>query len=219
MTSWVACWVSRRMAAGSIRWRPTRRPPRSAVPFSISPAHVGGWIRVKSRRTWPGCGRSIATCSRRPAACQSPGEAYDGAFINHPDTDLADPALNTSGVPWHTLYYRDNTRGCSGSRHSGTRAMCSGTHCRFAHPTDAGISAGACCVLTHSDADAKIGGTVRGGRSISSHSRFLPRSPSHAPFRFADRRDRYCRSYPRGVVRRRRPVTTSPDRGAQALVR
>ena len=28
-----------------------------------------------------------------------PSEAYDGAFINHPDTDLADPALNTSGVP------------------------------------------------------------------------------------------------------------------------
>jgi aclacinomycin oxidase len=37
-----------------------------------------------------------------------PGEAYDGAFINHPDTDLADPALNTSGVPWHTLYYQAN---------------------------------------------------------------------------------------------------------------
>ena len=35
-----------------------------------------------------------------------PGEAYDGAFINHPDTDLADPALNTSGVPWHTFYYK-----------------------------------------------------------------------------------------------------------------
>jgi aclacinomycin oxidase len=35
-----------------------------------------------------------------------PGEAYDGTFINHPDTDLADPALNTSGVPWHTLYYK-----------------------------------------------------------------------------------------------------------------
>ncbi|HUQ15013.1 MAG TPA: FAD-binding oxidoreductase [Gemmatimonadales bacterium] len=35
-----------------------------------------------------------------------PGEEYDGAFINHPDTDLADPALNTSGVPWHTLYYK-----------------------------------------------------------------------------------------------------------------
>jgi FAD binding domain-containing protein/berberine-like enzyme len=37
-----------------------------------------------------------------------PGEAYDGAFINHPDTDLADPAINTSGVPWHTLYYKAN---------------------------------------------------------------------------------------------------------------
>jgi aclacinomycin oxidase len=37
-----------------------------------------------------------------------PSEAYDGTFINHPDTDLADPALNTSGVPWHTLYYKTN---------------------------------------------------------------------------------------------------------------
>jgi FAD/FMN-containing dehydrogenase len=37
-----------------------------------------------------------------------PGDAYDGAFINHPDSDLADPALNSSGVPWHTLYYKMN---------------------------------------------------------------------------------------------------------------
>jgi aclacinomycin oxidase len=37
-----------------------------------------------------------------------PGEAYEGALINHPDTDLADPALNTSGVPWHTLYYKSS---------------------------------------------------------------------------------------------------------------
>jgi len=37
-----------------------------------------------------------------------PGDRYDGTFINHPDTDLADPALNTSGVPWSTLYYKDN---------------------------------------------------------------------------------------------------------------
>jgi len=36
-----------------------------------------------------------------------PGDAYAGAFINHPDVDLADPVLNTSGVPWHTLYFRD----------------------------------------------------------------------------------------------------------------
>jgi hypothetical protein len=37
-----------------------------------------------------------------------PGDAYDGAFINHPDVDLADPAMNSSGVPWYTLYYKAN---------------------------------------------------------------------------------------------------------------
>jgi FAD binding domain/Berberine and berberine like len=38
----------------------------------------------------------------------APGDAYDGAFINHPDVDLKDTALNTSGVPWTTLYYKQN---------------------------------------------------------------------------------------------------------------
>ncbi|HMC22386.1 MAG TPA: BBE domain-containing protein, partial [Thermoanaerobaculia bacterium] len=37
-----------------------------------------------------------------------PGDAYDGALINHPDTDLANPDLNTSGVSWHSLYYQGN---------------------------------------------------------------------------------------------------------------
>jgi aclacinomycin oxidase len=37
-----------------------------------------------------------------------PGDAYDGTLINHPDTDLANPLLNTSGVPWYTLYYGAN---------------------------------------------------------------------------------------------------------------
>jgi FAD/FMN-containing dehydrogenase len=37
-----------------------------------------------------------------------PGDRYEGTFINHPDTDVADPAWNTSGVPWSTLYYQDN---------------------------------------------------------------------------------------------------------------
>jgi len=37
-----------------------------------------------------------------------PGEAYDGAFINHPDVDLADRDMNTSGVAWSTLYYGEN---------------------------------------------------------------------------------------------------------------
>lgn len=38
----------------------------------------------------------------------APGGDCDGAMINHPDVDLADPEWNRSGVPWHTLYYKDN---------------------------------------------------------------------------------------------------------------
>ncbi|HEX4225061.1 MAG TPA: BBE domain-containing protein, partial [Pseudonocardiaceae bacterium] len=37
-----------------------------------------------------------------------PNEVSDGSYINYPDVDLADPAWNTSGVPWSTLYYKDN---------------------------------------------------------------------------------------------------------------
>jgi FAD binding domain-containing protein/berberine-like enzyme len=37
-----------------------------------------------------------------------PGERYDGAFVNHPDVDLADPARNDSGVPWHAFYFQGN---------------------------------------------------------------------------------------------------------------
>jgi hypothetical protein len=33
-----------------------------------------------------------------------PGEASDGALINYPDVDLADPVWNRSGVDWGTLY-------------------------------------------------------------------------------------------------------------------
>jgi len=37
-----------------------------------------------------------------------PGEACDGALINHPDVDLADPACNRSGTPWSVCYYQSN---------------------------------------------------------------------------------------------------------------
>ncbi|QKW08080.1 FAD-binding oxidoreductase [Streptomyces sp. NA04227] len=35
-------------------------------------------------------------------------EVTDGCYVNYPDIDLGDPAFNTSGVPWHELYYKDN---------------------------------------------------------------------------------------------------------------
>lgn len=37
-----------------------------------------------------------------------PDAVSDGSYINYPDTDLADPAWNRSGVPWHELYYKGN---------------------------------------------------------------------------------------------------------------
>lgn len=37
-----------------------------------------------------------------------PGEHADGAYLNHPDLDLADPAWNTSGVRWQELYHGGN---------------------------------------------------------------------------------------------------------------
>ncbi|MEU3354878.1 FAD-binding oxidoreductase [Streptomyces sp. NPDC037389] len=37
-----------------------------------------------------------------------PGGVDDGAFINYVDADMADPAINASGVPWHQLYFKDN---------------------------------------------------------------------------------------------------------------
>ncbi|MEV0247263.1 FAD-binding protein [Nocardia sp. NPDC050712] len=37
-----------------------------------------------------------------------PDEVNGGSYINYPDSDLADDRWNTSGVPWHTLYYRGN---------------------------------------------------------------------------------------------------------------
>ncbi|MCG5454787.1 FAD-binding protein [Micromonospora sp. PSH03] len=36
------------------------------------------------------------------------GDVSDGSYISYPDVDLADPEWNTSGVPWHTLYFKDN---------------------------------------------------------------------------------------------------------------
>ncbi|MER8073715.1 BBE domain-containing protein [Streptomyces sp. NPDC094034] len=37
-----------------------------------------------------------------------PNAINAGSYINYPDVDLADPEFNTSGVPWHDLYYLGN---------------------------------------------------------------------------------------------------------------
>ncbi|MDA0633251.1 FAD-binding protein [Nonomuraea sp. MCN248] len=55
------------------------------------------WVRDLHRRTFASTG-----------GVPVPGGNRGGAYINYPDTDHADPAWNTSGVPWSTLYYGGN---------------------------------------------------------------------------------------------------------------
>lgn len=56
------------------------------------------WARGIYRDVYSGTG-GVPVPGRSTAA---------GAYINYPDVDLADPRWNTSRVPWHWLYYRDN---------------------------------------------------------------------------------------------------------------
>ena len=60
-------------------------------------AHTMAWVRAFYRDLFAATG-----------GVPVPGDVADGAMINHPDVDLADPEWNTSGVPWSTLYYKDN---------------------------------------------------------------------------------------------------------------
>ncbi len=56
-----------------------------------------GWVRPFYRDMFADAG-----------GIPAPGEVCDGAMINHPDVDLVDPEWNTSGIPWHALYYKEN---------------------------------------------------------------------------------------------------------------
>lgn len=58
--------------------------------------HIG-WVREFYRAVFAGTG-----------GVPVPGPVAAGSYINYPDVDLADPAWNTSGVPWETLYYQGN---------------------------------------------------------------------------------------------------------------
>ncbi|WP_406453044.1 FAD-binding protein [Streptomyces sp. NBC_00876] len=55
------------------------------------------WIREFYRDVYAGTGGVPVS-----------GEFTDGCFVNYADGDLSDPAWNTSGVPWHDLYYGVN---------------------------------------------------------------------------------------------------------------
>ncbi|MFE4052929.1 FAD-binding oxidoreductase [Streptomyces sp. YIM B13518] len=39
-----------------------------------------------------------------------PNDTTDGCFVNYADVDLGDPRWNSSGIPWHELYYKGGYR-------------------------------------------------------------------------------------------------------------
>lgn len=56
-----------------------------------------GWMRSLYGRVHAGTG-----------GVPTPDDRHDGCHVNFPDTDLADPAWNTSGVAWPHLYFKGN---------------------------------------------------------------------------------------------------------------
>ncbi|MEU5716224.1 FAD-binding oxidoreductase [Streptomyces sp. NPDC020403] len=55
------------------------------------------WVRAYYRDVYAHCG-----------GVPVPDGTNDGSYIGYPDTDLADPGWNTSGVDWSVLYFKDN---------------------------------------------------------------------------------------------------------------
>ncbi|WP_214410517.1 FAD-dependent oxidoreductase [Sphaerisporangium fuscum] len=75
----------------------------------LKAAYLGAWASEADDETNIGLIRDLyRDVYADSGGVPGPDEISDGAYINYPDADLADPELNTSGVPWHTLYYKDN---------------------------------------------------------------------------------------------------------------
>lgn len=91
----------------------------SVRPSATATAHRDAIINVIFTNTWqdPGADAENIGWLRRvyrdvfaeTGGVPVPGRGGgDGCYINYPDLDMADPEWNTSGVPWHRLYYKDN---------------------------------------------------------------------------------------------------------------
>ncbi|WP_444947903.1 FAD-dependent oxidoreductase [Micromonospora ureilytica] len=84
----------------------TAFPHRSALFSAVYETSWWDESTAESQLAW--VRRFYRDVYARTGGVPVPGDATSGAYINYPDADLMDPTWNTSGVPWHTLYYRDN---------------------------------------------------------------------------------------------------------------
>ncbi|OUD04956.1 FAD-linked oxidase [Streptomyces swartbergensis] len=83
----------------------TAFPHRDAL-FSVTYGHY--WTDPEDHAEIEWIRRFYQEVHAETGGVPVPGDVNGGCYVNYPDADLADPKWNTSGVPWHTLYYRDN---------------------------------------------------------------------------------------------------------------
>jgi hypothetical protein len=84
---------------GVFDYRDAEQDPNIAAP------HLK-WIRNFYRDVYRSTGGVPAVPD--PVLPASQRANTDGAYVNYPDIDLSDRQLNTSGQPWHQLYYKSN---------------------------------------------------------------------------------------------------------------
>jgi hypothetical protein len=77
---------------------------RSAI---ISMSCTPGWADPAEEKKYMNWARSCyQDLFAENGSAPVPGERSGGCIIAHPDNDLADPAWNKTGVPWHQFYYQ-----------------------------------------------------------------------------------------------------------------
>lgn len=84
----------------------TALPQRDAI---LKVNYITGWANPRNEAKHLQWVRKLyADVYAETGGVPVPNDINDGAYINYPDRDLADPEQNTSGVPWHDLYYKEN---------------------------------------------------------------------------------------------------------------
>lgn len=89
----------------SVAPRATAAPHRDSIMLGLF--DVGWWSPVEDAARMASVRGVYHEVYRDTGGVPVPNDHNDGSYINYPDLDLADPQWNTSGVPWHTLYYKD----------------------------------------------------------------------------------------------------------------
>ena len=75
----------------------------------MTTACVSGWADPKEKEKYLELVRATYhDLYAQTGGAPVPNEMTGGCIIAHPDSDLLDPNMNKSGVPWYHFYYQDN---------------------------------------------------------------------------------------------------------------